>query len=411
MNPVKIKTHFPIFTNHPDLVYFDNAATTQKPASVIKAISDFYESQNANISRGVYPISAKATAAYEEVRQKAADFFGAANSNCIAFTKGTTDGINIVANGFLKNKIQEGDNIVISAMEHHANLIPWQQLAKSVGADLRIIPVNVDGELLLEKLPELLDERTQLLAITAISNSIGTINPLSEIIAFAKKHSIQVLVDGAQSAGLYPLNLQELDCDFYVCSAHKMFGPTGVGMLYVHPRKHTVMKPVVFGGGAIRKVTFEETEFLNYPHVLEAGTPNIAGVIGLGAAIDFCENIDKIEAVQHIKNLGAYLRESIACLANGSGQVEIEGVRVIGEAKNRTGIVSFVMENVHPHDVAQFLGAEGIAVRAGHHCTQPLLDHLGVEATIRVSFSIYNSKEEVDKFVAILKGIKSFWES
>jgi cysteine desulfurase / selenocysteine lyase len=395
-----IKNNFPIFTTHPDLVYLDNAATTQKPASVIRAISHFYESQNANIYRGVYPLSAKATTAYEQVRKQAATFLGSAHARCIAFTKGATDSINIVANSYLKYQLKEGDNIVLSALEHHANLIPWQQLAKSVGASIRIIPVDENGDLLLEKLNGLLDKNTKLLAITAICNSIGTITPLAEIIAAAKQQNIPVLVDGAQSTGLYPLNVSGLDCDFYVCSAHKMFGPTGVGLLYVHPRKHADMKASFFGGGAIRKVTFEETEFLDYPFNMEAGTPNIAGVIGLGAAIEFCESIDQAAAIAHLKALGEYARKSI---------VDIAGVKIIGQAKNRAGIVSFTMDGVHPHDLAQFLGAENLALRAGHHCTQPLLDSMGVAATVRASFSIYNTMAEVDRLVEVLREVRAFW--
>ncbi len=402
MNIKSIKEQFPIFTSLPKLVYFDNAATTQKPAAVIDAVNDFYENQNANIHRGVYSLSAKATKAYEEVRKHTAEFLGAESANSIAFTKGTTDGINMVANSYLKNNLHPGDNIVISAMEHHANLIPWQMLAKEVGADLRIIPVDENGNLLLGKGQELLNEQTKLLAITSICNSIGTINPIEELIAFAKKQNIPVLVDGAQSTGLYPVNLSNLDCDFYVFSAHKMFGPTGVGVLYVHPRKQKAMKPSYFGGGAIRKVAFEETQFLDFPFSMEPGTPNIAGVIGLGAAIKFCEKLSKTEVIQHIKALGEYARKRI---------VEIEGVNIIGQAKNRTGILSFTLDSVHPHDLAQFLAAENLALRAGHHCTQPLLSSMGVEATIRASFSIYNNLEEIDYFMEKLKEVKAFWES
>ncbi len=396
----KIKSLFPIFSSHPDLVYFDNAATTQKPDTVINAVSDFYQNNNANILRGVYPLSAQASKAYEEVRKKTATFIGAKQAHTVAFTKGTTEAINIVANSFLKGQLQAGDNIVISAMEHHANLIPWQMLARGTKAELRIIPVDHHGNLQLNHLASLLDSRTKLLATTVISNTIGTINPIEELIRVAKKQNIPVLLDGAQSTGLYPINVFDLDCDFYAFSAHKMFGPFGVGALYVHPRHHEAMLPVYFGGGAIRKVSFGESSFLPYPFHLEAGTPNIAGIVGLGAAIHFCENLDRQEALAHIKQLETYLRKRV---------VGIEGVRIIGQAKNRTGILSFVLDKVHPHDLAQFLAEEGIAVRAGHHCTQPLLNSMGVEATLRVSFSIYNHEEEVDHFIDSLKEIIKFW--
>ncbi len=396
----QIKEQFPLLSNQPDLVYLDNAATTQRPQSVIDALQYYYQNQNANIHRGLYPLSAQSTQRYEAVRVQTAAFIGAASASCIAFTAGTTASINIIANGFLKQQLQAGDNIVISALEHHANLIPWQILAAAQQATLRIIPVDSQGNLLLEQLPQLLDERTRLLAFTAISNSIGTVNPIKEIVALAKVRQIPVLIDGAQSTGVYPLDVEELDVDFYTFSAHKMFGPFGVGVLYAHPRHHREINPIQYGGGMIQKVCFEQTSFLPFPKNQEGGTPNIAGVIGFGAAIDFCENLDQVVASEYEKDLSTYARLTLK---------DIEGLQLVGEPENYGGIVSFVVEGVHPHDLAQFLAEAGIAVRAGHHCTQPLLDLLGVSATVRISFSIYNNRAEVDYLVQSLKEIKQFW--
>lgn len=398
--PGAIKSQFPLFANHPDLVYFDNAATTQKPQAVIQAISQFYETQNANIHRGVYQLSAQATQAYEGVRAQVARFIGAANSQDIAFTAGTTDSINRVARGFLHPRLQAGDNIVVSALEHHANLIPWQMLARERGAELRVIPLDKNGELHWSAFTKLLDKRTQLLAVTAICNSIGTVNPVAELIDWAHQKNVPVLVDGAQSTGLYPLEVQALGVDFYTFSAHKMFGPFGTGALYVHPRHQAAFQASIFGGGMIRRVKYTETEFLDFPKNQEAGTPNIGGVIGLGAAVSFCEKLDQVACVEHLKQLAHYAREVLKT---------VEGLQVVGQAKAFGGIVSFTLDGVHPHDLAQFLGAEGIAVRAGHHCTQPLLESMGLAATTRASFSIYNSTDEIDHMVATLKEIKKFW--
>lgn len=398
--PGEIKSQFPIFTNHPDLVYFDNAATTQKPQEVIESIAHFYETQNANIHRGVYELSAQATQAYENVRAQVARFIGAANSNDVAFTRGTTDSINRVARGFLNHQLVAGDNIVISALEHHANLIPWQMLAQEKGAELRVIPLEENGDLRWLDFEKLVDERTRLLAVTAICNSIGTVNPVAEMVELAHQKNVPVLVDGAQSTGLYPLDVQQLGVDFYTFSAHKMFGPFGVGALYVHPRHQAQLRASIFGGGMIRRVKYTESEFLDFPKNQEAGTPNIGGVVGLGTAVSFCEKLDQQACVDHLKGLSTYARASLA---------EIEGLQLVGKPKVFGGIVSFTLAGVHPHDLAQFLGAEGVAVRAGHHCTQPLLESLGLAATTRASFSIYNNTDEIDHMVATLKEIKEFW--
>ncbi len=395
-----LKSHFPIFSHRPELVYLDNASTTQKPQSVIQTITDFYEKENANVHRGLYELSAKATQRYEDVRKKVAELVGAIDPQTIAFTKGATESINIVAQSFLKKKLKEGDNVVISAMEHHANLIPWQQACAQCQATLRITPVDNNGELILEKLNDLLDTRTKLLAVTQISNALGTVNPIEEIFSVARKKNIPVLIDGAQSVGHIPIDLKKLDLDFLVFSAHKMFGPLGTGVLYCKKELTDQIDPYNFGGGSIKNVEFEHTEFLDYPYNLEAGTANVSGVIGLGAAIDFITSLDLSETSNHTRHLSSYFRERLRSLRT---------IKLIGNPRKNSGIVSFQMESIHPHDVASFLANKNIAVRAGHHCAQPLLESMGIPATVRVSFSIYNTKEDADKTIVALIELKKFW--
>ena len=395
----RIKQLFPIFHQTKNLVYLDNAATTQKPNFVIDTIHLFYELENANIHRGLYELSSEATQRYEEVRATVTNFIGAKSKNDIAFTKGTTESINVVANSFL-SLLNEGDNIVVSAMEHHANLIPWQQICFKKKATLRIIPVNQDGDLVLDKLESLMDGRTKLLAVTHISNTLGTINPIQEIIATAHKKNVPVLVDAAQSAGHYPINVLDLDVDFLAFSAHKMFGPMGTGVLYVNQRHHQLIQPLNFGGGAIREVSFAETKFMEYPFCLEAGTPHVPGVLALGTAIDFIEQLDLHETSNHTYQLAMAFRNEIKSLGF---------VQAVGNPKNSGSIVSFVVDGIHPHDVAGFLAEQQIAVRAGHHCTQPLHDSLGLTATVRASFSIYNSLHDVGKIIDALRALKKFW--
>ncbi|HEV8511653.1 MAG TPA: cysteine desulfurase [Cyclobacteriaceae bacterium] len=395
-----IKSQFPIFSHRPELVYLDNAATSQKPQSVVKAITDFYEKENANVHRGLYNLSNAATKRYEEVREKVATLIGVANPKTIAFTKGTTESINIVAYSFLKKNLKKGDRVVITAMEHHANLIPWQQICKQVGATLSIIPVNADGELKLEKLDSLLDQNTKMVAVTHISNLLGTINPIEEIISAAHKKNIPVLIDTAQSAGHYPIDVKKWNVDFLVFSAHKMFGPMGTGVLYCKEEYSKQMDPLIYGGGSIRSVEFERTEFLDYPGNLEPGTPNVPGVIGLGSAIDFISQLDMNETIAHTKKLTTTFKDRLR---------SIDKIQIVGNPKNFGSIVSFNLASIHPHDVAGFLANENIAVRAGHHCAQPLHESLGVHATIRVSFSIYNTQEDVDKAIDALVSLKKFW--
>lgn len=395
-----IKSNFPIFTHRPELVYLDNAATSQKPVSVIQTVTDFYTKENANVHRGLYELSSRATERYEEVRKKVGSLIGASNPDTIAFTKGTTESINIVAYGFLKKNLRAGDKVVISAMEHHANLIPWQQVCKEGGASLEIIPVNEAGELRLEQLDSLLDKRVKLLAVTHISNVLGTINPIEEIIHKAHQRKIPVLIDGAQSVGHYPGDVKKLDIDFLAFSAHKMFGPLGTGVLYCREEFAPQVDPYSYGGGSIKNVEFNETEFLEYPHKLEAGTPNISGVLGLGAAVDYIQQLDLSEVANHTKNLAVNFKEKVKSL----GDIEL-----VGNALNVGSIVSFLVKNIHPHDVAGFLAHANIAVRAGHHCAQPLLESMGVPATVRVSFQIYNTLDDVDKTIDALVEVKKFW--
>jgi len=395
-----IKSHFPIFTHRPELIYLDNAATSQKPRSVIQTITDFYEKENANVHRGLYELSADATQRYEGVRKKICNLMGASIPDTIAFTKGATESINIVAQGFLKKNLHKGDNVVVSAMEHHANLIPWQQVCKQTGSSLEIIPVDDRGELVLEAMHNLLNNRTKLVAVTHISNVLGTINPIEEIISLAHKKNIPVLVDAAQSVGHYPLSVERMNLDFLVFSAHKMFGPLGTGVLYCNEKFTRQVDPFIYGGGSIKNVEFTHTEFLDYPYNLEAGTPNIAGVIGLGAAIDFIHQLDLNETTNHTSNLRNYFKERLRSSGN---------FKFVGNPENSGSIVSFNADNIHPHDVASFLAHEHIAVRAGHHCAQPLLESMGVPATVRASFSIYNTRDDVDKTIEALVELKKFW--
>ncbi len=393
-----IKSSFPIFRHQPELVYADSASTTQKPEVVIQAMNRFYENENANVHRGLYKLSEQATIHYEEVRQKVSRFIGAPHAKSIAFTKGTTESINIISSGFLKNQLKPGDEVLISAMEHHANLIPWQQVCKEKGAKLSVIPVDENGNLVLEELGVLLHNNTKLIAITHVSNTLGTVNPIHEIIAAAHQKNIPVLIDAAQSVSHLPIDVNNLGADFLVFSAHKMFGPMGIGVLYAHEKFHDQITPLNVGGGAIKNVSFAETEFLDYPRSLEAGTPHVSGVIGLGAAIDFLNSLDLMEVSHYVSALGQQMRK---------GLTKLPGIKVVGDSQS--GIVSFVDEKIHPHDIASFLASKNIAVRAGHHCTQPLLDCLGIHATVRVSFSVYNSTADVEQMLEAMREVKKFW--
>jgi cysteine desulfurase/selenocysteine lyase len=395
-----IRDQFPIFSRRPELVYLDNAATTQKPAAVIDAMSDFYSNDNANVHRGLYDLSAAATLRYEDVRSKVAAMIGATDGKQIAFTKGTTESINIIAQGFLMKRLNPGDQVIITNMEHHANLIPWQQACKQRDASLVVIPVDQDGNLDLDNLEARLTSITRLIAFTHISNVLGTINPIEEIIAKANKEKIPVLVDAAQSAGHYKFDVSKLGVDFLAFSAHKMFGPLGTGVLYTRQDHLNDVAPIHFGGGSIRNVTLNDTQFLDYPHRLEAGTPNVAGVLGLGAAIDFVTKLDYREAATHTEALAEEFREKLT---------GIRGFYAVGNPKQKGPIVSFASKNIHPHDIASFLGQANVAVRAGHHCAQPLMESIKIPATARASFSVYNTTDDVDKAIHALIDLKKFW--
>lgn len=395
-----IRGDFPIFSQHPELVYLDSAATSHKPESVIAGITNFYRSENSNIHRGIYDLAAQTSAKYEAVRQKIASLIGADSEKEIVYTSGTTDSINLVAHGFLAQRLNPGDEVLISAMEHHANLIPWQMVCKWRGAKLRIIPLNAKGEIDIKTFQGMLSDRVKMLAVVHISNSLGSINPVEEMISEAHKYDIPVLLDGAQSIAHVPVDVKALDCDFLAFSGHKMFGPTGIGVLYGKAAYLEEMQPVRFGGDMIRLVSYEDTTFAPAPQKFEAGTTNIAGVIGLGYAVDYLAAFDRGEIHKRMKELRAYALDKLR---------EVPEIRIIGQSDHCSGIVSFMLGNVHPHDVATFLGAEQIAVRAGHHCTQPLMDLLEIPATTRASFSIYSQEEEIDRLAAELKNIHRFF--
>ncbi len=398
-NPIALRHDFPIFRHHPDLNYLDNAATSQRPEQVLRVISDFDQKQNASVHRGLYELSSQATNRYEAVRNKVADMIGAENGSTIAFTKGTTESINIVANSFRK-RLRQGDNIVISGMEHHANLIPWQIICREMGATLRVIPVTKEGDLSLDRLQTLLDQNTRLLAISHVSNVLGTINPIEEVIHQAHLKQIPVLVDAAQSAGHLTVDVKKWEVDFLAFSGHKMFGPFGTGVLYAAPSWSSSLLPLNFGGGSIRHVDFDQTEFLEYPKNLEAGTANVSGVIGLGAAVDYIRRVDTESAIHHEHFLAATFREKA---------LQAGFIRLMGNPRRHAGIVAFNVDAVHPHDVASYLASRSIAVRAGHHCAEPLLRYMNEAASVRVSFSIYNTPEEVDRTIEALKEVKKFW--
>lgn len=389
----KIRADFPILSrkvNGRPLIYFDNGATSQKPRSVIDSLTNYYTNQNANIHRGVHTLSQEVTVAYENARSTIQNHLNAKHSHEIIFTKGTTDSINLVASSFGKKYISEGDEILISAMEHHSNILPWQQLCEEKGAVLKVIPINDAGELIISDYKRLLNEKTKIVAIIHISNTLGTINPIEEIIALAHAKNIPVLVDGAQAVSHTSVDVQALGCDFYCFSGHKLFGPTGVGILYGKEKWLNEMPPYQVGGGTIKTVSFEKTEYADLPLKFEAGTPHIEGGIGLAVAIDYINTIGLDTIAEYEHELLLYATDALQ---------KIEGVRIIGTAKNKASVISFVVEGLHPFDIGTILDQLGVAVRTGHHCTQPLMAFYCVPGTIRVSFAFYNTKEEIDIFI------------
>jgi len=376
-----------------NLIYFDNGATSQKPQYVIDAINKYYSKDNANIHRGVHHLSQKATNEYEASRKTIATFLNAKHTHEIIFTKGTTESINLVAYSF-GQLLQKGDEVIISAMEHHSNIVPWQMLCERVGCVLKVIPINKKGEIIYDEYLQLLSERTKLVAVTHISNSLGTINPIKKMIDEAHKVGAKVLIDGAQSIQHTKIDVQALDCDFYVFSGHKVFGPTGIGVLYGKEALLNKMPPYQGGGDMILKVTFEKTTYNELPFKFEAGTPHIAGAICLGKAIEYLNQFNIEDLERHELELADYATDLL---------LTFEGLHIIGESKKKTSVVSFVVDGAHPFDIGTLLDKQGVAVRTGHHCTQPIMDFYKIPGTVRASFAFYNTKEEIDYFIAALE--------
>lgn len=397
----QLRADFPVLGtlgNGKPLVYLDNAATTQKPRVVIDALSQYYSAENANIHRGVYELSQRATLAYEGARAKVQRFVNAADPREIVFVRGTTEALNLVAQTFGRSRLGPGDEIVLSAMEHHSNIVPWQLVTEATGARIRVIPMSDAGVLDLDAFAALLGPKTKLVTVVHVSNSLGTINPIREIVQVAHAANVPVLVDGAQAASHMPIDVRDLDCDFYALSGHKMFGPTGIGVLYGRADYLEEMPPYQGGGEMIRSVRFEKTTYAPIPAKFEAGTPHIAGAIGLGVAVDYLRNLSWDWIHSHEADVLHYAMERLQT---------VRGVRLIGTAPDKAGVVSFVMDGVHAHDVGTILDQEGIAIRAGHHCTQPVMDRLGVPATARASFAFYNTRADVD---ALVRGVEKVRE-
>jgi cysteine desulfurase/selenocysteine lyase len=390
----KVRRDFPILQQQvhgKPLVYLDNAATTQKPLAVIEAIESYYRRDNSNIHRGVHTLSERATEHYERVRIAIQHFLNAADSKEIIFVRGTTEAINLVAQTFGRQNVFNGDEVLITAMEHHSNIVPWQMLCDEKGAKLRVAPINDQGELVLGEFERLLRPKTKLVAIAHLSNALGTINPVREIVSMAHAKNIPVLVDGAQATPRMQVDVQELDCDFYAISGHKMYGPTGIGALYGKTKLLEAMPPYQGGGDMIASVTFEKTVYNRLPYKFEAGTPNIADTIGLGAAIGYLEQLGLEDIERHEHDLLAYATRQVEA---------IPGINVVGTAKEKAGVLSFTIDGIHPHDIGTILDSEGIAVRTGHHCAQPVMQRFGIPATARASFGLYNTRAEVDALVA-----------
>lgn len=399
----EVRKDFPVLSqtvNGKPLVYLDNAASSQVPQSVIDRTSKYLAEEHSNIHRGVHYLSQHATTAYEAAREKVKRFINADDVNCCIFVRGCTEGINLVAHSYGKGFIKEGDEILVSEMEHHSNIIPWQVAAEERGAKLRVIPMNRKGELVVEEYDRLLNERTKIVAMSHVSNALGTVNPIKEMIATAHKFGVPVCIDGAQSVPHFPVDVQDLDADFFVFSGHKMFGPTGSGVVYGKRKWLDAMPPYQTGGSQIRTVSFEKTTYAPLPAKFEAGTPAIAAGIGLGAAIDYLNSIDFVAAAKHEHELLEYATQRLS---------DIQGVTIVGTSDAKASVLSFTIENIHPHDIGTILDQDGIAIRAGHHCAQPVMKYFEVPATARASFAFYNTREEVDKLAdAVEKVIEVF---
>lgn len=398
----KVRADFPILhqqVNGQPLVYLDNAATTQKPNAVIDAISDYYRNDNSNVHRGAHALADRATVKFEAARVKIATFINAPTARQVIWTRGTTEGINLVATSWGRAFLKPGDRILVSAMEHHSNIVPWQLIAAATGATVEAIPVSNDGTINLQSFESMLDERVKMVAVGHVSNAMGTINPVEKIISLAHAKNARVLIDGAQAISHWAVDVQTLDCDFYVFSAHKLFGPTGLGVLYGKEDLLNAMPPYQGGGEMIETVSFAGTTFNQLPYKFEAGTPDIAGAIGMGAAIDYLNAIDRVAAAEHEQALLNYAEEKARATP---------GLKLIGTAAHKTSVMSFLLEGAHPADVGVLLDKQGIAVRTGNHCAQPIMDQFGIPGTVRASFSFYNTFEEVDRLFAAIEKAKTF---
>jgi len=396
MISAKLRNDFPVLQQNiygKPLIYFDNAATALKPQSVIDAINHYYSTESSNVHRGIYYLSEKATAEFEASRTKVQQFINAQSAEEIVFVRGTTEAINLVASSYMRPILHKGDEIVLSVIEHHSNIVPWQLVCNETGAVLRIIPANDSGELQLNEYEKLLNEKTKFVAIGHVSNAIGTINPIKQMIEMAHKHGAPVLIDGAQAVPHLTVDVHDLNCDFYAFSGHKLYGPTGIGVLYGKSDLLDQMQPYHGGGEMISSVSFEKTTYKKPPHKFEAGTPSIAGAIGLGAAIDYVKSIGLQEISAYENQLLKYATEKI---------LTVQGVRIVGNSRMKAAILSFVIDGIHPHDIGTILDREGIAIRAGHHCAMPAMQRFGVAATARASFAFYNTKDEVDVFIDAL---------
>jgi cysteine desulfurase/selenocysteine lyase len=395
-----IRNDFPILSeeiNGKPLVYFDNAATTQKPQVVLDALNGYYQHSNANIHRGIHHLAEKATAAFEDTRRSIQSFLNAEFHEEIIFTYGTTDSINLVAQTYGRAFIKEGDEIIISTLEHHSNIVPWQQLCEEKGCVLKVIPINDQGELLIDEYEKLLTERTKFVSVVHVSNALGTINPIKHIIDKAHEVGAKVLIDGAQASSHIDIDVQALDCDFYALSLHKLYGPTGMGVLYGKKDLLNAMPPWRGGGEMIKEVTFKKTTYADLPYKFEAGTPNIADVVAAKTAIDYVETLGKDVIAAHENALLHYATEALK---------SIQGLRIIGEAKDKVSVISFAIEGLHHQDIGVILDQQGIAIRTGHHCTQPLMQRFGIQGTSRASFAVYNTTSEIDKLVLGLERVK-----
>ncbi len=396
----KVRRDFPILSrlvHGKKLVYLDNAATSQKPRAVIEAISGYYENDNSNIHRGVHFLSGLATEAHDHARRTVQKFINAANSREVVFTRGTTEAINLVAQTYGRAHVGPGDEVLITAMEHHSNIVPWQILCEEKKAQLRVAPIDDRGELLLDEFEKLLNQRTKIVAVTHVSNALGTINPLAAIIPMAHQRNIPVLVDGAQAIPHLQVDVQALDCDFYTFSSHKVYGPMGIGVLYGKASLLETMPPYQGGGDMISSVTFEKTTYNKLPYKFEAGTPDVAGAIGLGAALDYVNYLGRENVAAHEHELLAYATQTLSA---------IPGLRFIGTAREKTGALSFILEDIHPHDIGTILDQQGIAIRTGHHCAQPVMERFCIPATARASFAVYNTKEEIDALAAGIQKVQ-----